>query len=206
MFVRGNDSRAGLRNGMGGEVVSVQRNGSVTVKLTDVHGREFRRNIPQKDLEKGRLGLAYSATSHKSQGITVDRALYVHDTRSTFGDRHMVLPSMTRGRDENRVLLIGGADQEEAAEALATAMHHSNAPEPIRVVSQPVSDSEREWVAKHHPSIAPEFRDEMALRLRERDQRHQRDDRRERQAAQRQKTRHLAAERSRASGQGRRAA
>lgn len=206
VFVRGNDSRAGLRNGMGGEVVSVQRNGSVTVKLTDVHGREFKRNIPQKDLEKGRLGLAYSATSHKSQGITVDRALYVHDTRSTFGDRHMVLPSMTRGRDENRVLLVGGADQEEAAEALATAMHRSNEPEPIRVVSLPVSDSEREWVAKHHPSIAPEFRDEMALRLRERDQRHQRDDRRERAAVQRQKTRNLAAERTRSRGQGRRAA
>ncbi|MDA3146026.1 MobF family relaxase [Micrococcaceae sp. AOP34-BR2-30] len=197
VMVRQNDTRRGLRNGMTGEVVAVSARGGVTVQMTDERGRTFKTSMTRKDLNEGKLSLAYSSTSHKAQGATVDRALYIHDAKSPHVDRHMVYPSVSRGRQENRILVVGGADETEAAESLATAMHRSNTAEPVRVVSQPVSDAEREWVAKRHPSLPREQQDEMALRMRERDQRHARDDARDRQIAQRRQTQQLAQERDR---------
>lgn len=196
VMIRQNDARKGLRNGMTGEVVAVTARGGVTVKLADERGRAFKVRMTAQDLAAGKLALAYTSTSHGAQGATVDRALYIHDTKSAHVDRHMVYPSMSRGRAENRVLLVGG-DQDEAAEAFATSMHRSNDAEPIRVVQQPVTQTERDWVAQRHPSLPREQQDEMALRMRERDQRRARDDARDRRIAQRKKQQGLAQERER---------
>lgn len=193
IMVRSNISEKGLRNGQIGEVKSI-RAGSVKVELKDERGKSFSRWIGPQDLQKGALGLAYTSTAHKAQGATVDRALYVHDIESKFADRHMVYPSMTRGKTENRVLLVGG-DREEAEESLANAMVRSEEAQPMQVMRMPLTEAEREATRKQFPNIASDKVDDIALRLREQAAREARDQERSRQVAQQRQQQALSAER-----------
>lgn len=151
VMVRENMSKKGLRNGMAGEVVRVGVKGGVKIEVTDERGKKFTRNLSQKELDKGVLALGYTSTSHKAQGATVDRALYVHDTESEFADRHMVYPSMTRGRDENRVLVVGGK-REEGLDSLAASMHRSNSSSMLQTINKPISEEELAVASKRFPS------------------------------------------------------
>ncbi|WP_062241881.1 MobF family relaxase [Brevibacterium epidermidis] len=183
VMVRENMSKKGLRNGMTGEVVRVGPKGGVKIEVTDERGKKFTRNLSQKELDKGMLALGYTSTSHKAQGATVDRALYVHDTESEFADRHMVYPSMTRGRDENRVLIVGGK-REEGLDSLATSMHRSDSSSMLQTINKPISEEELASASKRFPSAdrseledlvreqrAAEARREMAERQARRNER-----------------------------------
>lgn len=195
VMVRSNISELGLRNGQLGTVKNIRAE-RVKIEVTDERGKRFHRWIDQQKLQKGALGLAYTSTAHKAQGATVDRALYLHDTGSQFADRHMVYPSMTRGKAENQVLLVGG-DSEEAEASLANAMSHSEQTSPMRGLQLPVTEEERQAVRRQFPKINAEKVDDFVQQQRAVDARRERDAEAQRQMEQRRQQQRLSAERSR---------
>ena len=203
VMIRANSPKQGLRNGMSGTVTRIYRDGAVKVQLQDERGRDFEVKIPRKKIEdECLLGLAYTSTAHKAQGATVDRALYVHDTQSAFADRHMLYPSMTRGKEENRILLVGGEGQ-EAMESFAGAMCRSEAPAALRVVNAPATPEELAEVARMWPGIPAERREEMVQATRAIELQAARDQQHEQESWKRARSQQLAQARTVVKAQGR---
>ena len=197
VMIRENMSKKGLRNGMAGEVVRVGKRGGVKIRVTDERGREFTRNLSQKELDEGKLALGYTSTSHKAQGATVDRALYVHDTASEFADRHMVYPSMTRGREDNKVLIVGG-DREEDLDSLAASMHRSNSTPMLQTINKPITDEELELASKRYPSADKNELEQLVRENRASDAKREIAEQRQRKNERQSLQRDLAAERMKA--------
>ncbi len=93
-----NDYRLGLLNGSRG-VVASGSDDVLSVKLTD--GRVV--EAPLHYIEAGHLTHGYSATVHKSQGVTCDRLFVLGDDTFTVETGYT---SLTRGRLSNQLYLV----------------------------------------------------------------------------------------------------
>lgn len=101
-----NNRRLGVKNGTQATVLEVdaerrdmllQRDDGSTVLL------------PSSYLEAGHLSHAYAITGHKAQGMTTDRAFVLGDETLY---REWTYVAMSRGRHDNRLYVVAGADLE----------------------------------------------------------------------------------------------
>ncbi|MBW3575854.1 MAG: relaxase domain-containing protein, partial [Actinobacteria bacterium] len=122
-----NDYRLGLLNGSRGVVASGSDN-VLSVKLAD--GRVV--EAPLHYIEAGHLTHGYSATVHKSQGVTCDRLFVLGDDTFTIETAYT---SLTRGRLSNQLYLTApehemghgrGAELDPLA-SFSAALHRSGA-------------------------------------------------------------------------------
>lgn len=101
-----NTRHLGVKNGTRGtvEAVDAQRR-VVTIRRDD--GTAI--TLPRSYLEAGHLTHAYAITGHKSQGMTTDKA-YVLGDQTLY--REWTYVAMSRGRNDNRLYVVGGIDPE----------------------------------------------------------------------------------------------
>jgi ATP-dependent exoDNAse (exonuclease V) alpha subunit len=100
------NTKIGVKNGTRGVVESIdRRRGEITVR-TD---RGASVTLPKSYLEAGHLTHAYAMTGHKAQGMTTDKALVLADETVY---REWAYATMSRGRYDNRLYVVAGADEE----------------------------------------------------------------------------------------------
>ncbi|CCM76819.1 Ti-type conjugative transfer relaxase TraA [Rhizobium mesoamericanum] len=119
-----NDRDLNVKNGMLGEVVSVEPD-TIQVRLDGkTRGSDGQRHvtIPVKTYQAFDHG--YATTIHKTQGTTVDRGFVL---ASTTMDRHLTYVAMTRHRDE--VKLYAGLDDFKTMRSLTETLGRSGAKE-----------------------------------------------------------------------------
>jgi len=120
-IVFGRNSRLyGVRNGELGTVREIDRGGRLSAELED--GRRVSFSLEQ--YEHVRLG--YAVTTHKAQGITVERAYVL--AGGEMQDRELTYVQMSRARENTRIYI----DREQAGEnlrELTLAMERSRAKE-----------------------------------------------------------------------------
>ncbi|MDQ0561231.1 Ti-type conjugative transfer relaxase TraA [Rhizobium mesoamericanum] len=119
-----NDRDLNVKNGMLGEVVSVEPD-TIQVRLDGkTRGSDGQRHvtIPVKTYQAFDHG--YATTIHKTQGATVDRSFVL---ASTTMDRHLTYVAMTRHRDD--VKLYAGLDDFKTMRSLTEALGRSGAKE-----------------------------------------------------------------------------
>jgi len=80
-------------------VTQRHRDGSLVVEHADGRGRV----VLPGDYVAEHVDLSYAVTVHKSQGLTVDRAVVVVDEAAS---AELVYVGMTRGRLENQACLV----------------------------------------------------------------------------------------------------
>ncbi len=92
-----NDRNLGVQNGLAGTVVSVDRKArTLTVETSQ--------GLKKVDLkEYNYLDHGYAVTVHKSQGQTVDRVVYVAESKSRLASANSFYVAITRGREEARI-------------------------------------------------------------------------------------------------------
>ncbi|MGA8296573.1 MAG: MobF family relaxase [Acidimicrobiales bacterium] len=92
-----------VRNGDRFEVTARGEDGGLSVRSLD---QKLRLNLPPAYVEE-HVALSYALTVHKAQGSTTDKAVVLVDEAMT---RPQFYVGMTRGREENRVLVVSAAD------------------------------------------------------------------------------------------------
>lgn len=110
-----NTRRLGVKNGSRGTVEGLDPDqGQVTIRLDS--GEQV--TLPRSYLEAGHLTHAYAMTGHKAQGMTTDKAFVLGDQTLY---REWTYVAMSRGRNENRLYVVGGidADREEVGGEVA---------------------------------------------------------------------------------------
>lgn len=99
-----NTRHLGVKNGTRGTVESVDASRrEVTIRRDD--GTSV--TLPTSYLEAGHLSHAYAMTGHKAQGMTTDKA-YVLGDQTLY--REWTYVAMSRGRNDNRLYVVGGID------------------------------------------------------------------------------------------------
>jgi hypothetical protein len=124
MVFLANDRELNVKNGMLGEVVSVEPD-AIHVRLDGkTRGLDGQRHvtIPVKTYQAFDHG--YATTIHKTQGATVDRSFVL---ASTTMDRHLTYVAMTRHHDEAK--LYAGQDEFKTMRSLTEALSRSGAKE-----------------------------------------------------------------------------
>jgi hypothetical protein len=98
------NTRFGVKNGTRGVVEGVDAERKEITIRTD-HGRVV--TLPTSYLEAGHLTHAYAMTGHKAQAMTTDKVLVLADETVY---REWAYATMSRGRSENRLYVVAGAD------------------------------------------------------------------------------------------------
>jgi len=115
----------GVRNGYRGDVIAIDRFlNRVTVRLDGETGREV--TVRLADYVAHGLTLAYSQTTHKGQGQTVEHAYLLAGGK--MADRELAYVQATRGRCSTQVF-VDRAHAGEDLEDLASALSRSRAKE-----------------------------------------------------------------------------
>jgi conjugative relaxase-like TrwC/TraI family protein len=99
-----NNTSLGVDNGTLAEVTAIDQD-SRTVTLMTHDGARV--TLPRAYVDAGHLTHAYAVTGHKSQGMTVDRTFVLVDETLY---REWGYTAMSRGRTENRLYVVAGAD------------------------------------------------------------------------------------------------
>ena len=99
-----NTRRLGVKNGTRGAVESVD---PVRCEVTIRRDDGVTATLPRSYLEAGHLTHAYAMTGHKAQGMTTDKA-YVLGDQTLY--REWTYVAMSRGRNDNRLYVVGGID------------------------------------------------------------------------------------------------
>jgi len=95
-----------VRNGARWQVVGAMPNGVMLLRSLDDSGVV---TLPPEYVRE-HVALGYALTVHKAQGQTVDRAIVLVDERMTAAQLYV---AMSRGREENRALVIDSDDNPE---------------------------------------------------------------------------------------------
>ena len=97
-----NDRRLGVENGNIGVIEKIDRTGNLTVKVSD-KTVTFSTNDDGDNLKYNYIDHGYAVTVHKSQGSTVDRTIYLHDSRSGVPSANSLYVAMTRSRQSTKI-------------------------------------------------------------------------------------------------------
>jgi ATP-dependent exoDNAse (exonuclease V) alpha subunit len=119
IIFRKNAKKLGVSNGDRGDVVSVRGDG-LTVRLDSGH----RVTVHAEALDEVKLQLGYAATTHSSQGATVERAFVL--AGGVMQDREASYVQASRARGETRIYMDRATAGEELAE-VTRAMERSRA-------------------------------------------------------------------------------
>ncbi|CAN5676363.1 MobF family relaxase [soil metagenome] len=104
MTTRNDRRRLGVLNGTQGEVAAIDaKKGKLTIRTDG--GRQV--TLPVSYLSAGHLTHAYAMTGHKAQGMTTARCFVLGDDTLY---KEWGYTAMSRGRNENRLYLVGGHD------------------------------------------------------------------------------------------------
>lgn len=101
-----NSRNLGVKNGNRGTVAAVDVERAEIVFRRD-DGAHF--VLPKSYLESGHLTHGYAMTGHKSQGMTTEKAFVLADQTLY---REWAYVAMSRGRSDNRLYVVAGADPE----------------------------------------------------------------------------------------------
>jgi conjugative relaxase-like TrwC/TraI family protein len=120
-----------VRNGDRWAITARHADGSLAVSHLDGHGRT---TLPA-DYVADHVHLAYALTTHKAQGLTVDRAVAVVDETTTAEGLYV---AMTRGRHDNTALVCVDAVDHD---------HHDPPRDPTDVLAAAISRRSAEQAA-----------------------------------------------------------
>ncbi|MBU0993407.1 MAG: relaxase domain-containing protein [Proteobacteria bacterium] len=97
-----NDRRLGVENGNIGLIEKIDRTGNLTVKVS---GKTitFSTTDDGENLKYNYIDHGYAVTVHKSQGSTVDRTIYLHDSSSGIPSANSLYVAMTRSRQSTKI-------------------------------------------------------------------------------------------------------
>jgi conjugative relaxase-like TrwC/TraI family protein len=95
-----NNRRLGVQNGTLATITGVDTNARTITISTDDHATG---TLPADYLDNGHVAHGYALTIHKSQGLTVDRALIL---ASDTLDANLGYTALSRGRAQNRLYLV----------------------------------------------------------------------------------------------------
>lgn len=118
-----NDRRLGVLNGTRATVTAVEPS-SRTVHL-QLDDRDQLVALPTEYLDAGHLGHAYAVTAHKAQGLTTDRT-WVLGSDAVYREWGYV--ALSRGRESNRLYVVGSEADPDLEEHLASASEHGRDP------------------------------------------------------------------------------
>jgi conjugative relaxase-like TrwC/TraI family protein len=100
-----NDKHLKVQNGTLGKVVTVKKNGSMRVAVTQSGKTEFKEFTMSDSGEKkyNYIDHGYALTVHKSQGATFDNAVVFHNGKESYGSANSFYVATTRAKERTQV-------------------------------------------------------------------------------------------------------
>ncbi len=144
-----NAQRLDVVNGTRGVVIRIdERGGELAVRTTDGRELELSRDYLESQTERGgpTLDHGYAITGHKAQGMTTDRA-FVLGSDELYREWGYV--AMSRGRVENRLYVVAGAERERDEYAPT-----ERRPDPLSRVRSALGRSRGQTAAIEHATRA----------------------------------------------------
>ena len=100
-----NDKHLKVQNGTLGKVVTVKKNGTMRVAVTQSGKTEFKEFTMSDSGEKkySYIDHGYALTVHKSQGDTFDNAVVFHNAKESYGSANSFYVATTRAKEKTQV-------------------------------------------------------------------------------------------------------